>query len=150
MKLNTFLSGLVGQTLTAEHVSTISTEIDGIRDRAVAKETEKLTALQKKHDALEAKNKTFEAEKADVGLKDAFIKAGGNADKFESFKKVSGQVDKLEDVNFEELFTEFPSLQGEAQPEDNPYNQFNNLQNTKDAKGVESQLPDGYVDSTIA
>lgn len=149
MKLNKYLTSLVGQTLTAEHVSTISVEIDGIRDRAVAKETEKFTDLQKKFEKTSTELEGIKESAQDVELKTKFVEAGGNPEKFESFKKVAGKIEKLEDYNFEETLTEFPSLVGEAGVKENPFDAVNNIHNVKTPEPT-GNLPEGFVDSTVA
>ncbi len=141
MKLNEYLNTL---GLTVDQVTTISNEIDVIKTKAVKSGELKLKEAYEKIGTVEKQLQEYDAEKSDVSLEQAYIKAGGDTDKFGSFKKVTGQFEKIEDVNFEETFKEFPGLLGtQAKENDMNYGQSSsNLANITagDDKDVEPEF----------
>ena len=110
MKLSEYLKSLIGKEITQENVNSISAEVDGIKDRAVGKVKDEITTLKATHkDTQEALSKYTSIEKEST-LKNAFVKAGGKEDKFDSFKKVAGEIEDVEKYDFKETFNEFTSL----------------------------------------
>ena len=77
----------------------------------------------------------------DKELKDAYIKSGGNPDKFDTFKKVNAEED-IEKIDFEATFKELPSLKGEAKPDSDDKlddDNFLDITNTSEVKGDVSE-----------
>ena len=116
MKLSDYLKSLTGKELSQENISVISREIDEIKGRAVAKVEEKLTVANKQLKETTDNLSKYTNIEADASLKEAFIKAGGSADKFDSFKKVSGEIGDIEKYDFNSTFTEFASLKENVTP----------------------------------
>lgn len=137
MKLSELLNSYKGQELTAEMVTAINSKVTEIKGKAVAELTEKLGTTEKKL-------KEFETVKAETDVKEAFVKAGGNPEKLESFKKISGKIENLKEFKFEETFKEFPSLKAETTPTTptTPVSAFSQIQNVT---GDKPSIGDGEV-----
>ena len=116
MKLSDYLKSLTGKELSQENISIISREIDEIKGRAVATVEENLTVANKQLKETTDNLSKYTNIEADASLKEAFIKAGGSEDKFDSFKKVSGEIKDIENYDFKETFTEFASLKENVTP----------------------------------
>lgn len=136
MKLNTFLNSLVGKELSTSDVQAVMEMTTDIKTKAVDKLQTELTELKGKYETVTKELETFTDAKDDAELKEAYIEAGGNPDKFESFKKVTGKVENLKDVKFEETFKEFPGLKQETagEVEGNPFGSSSNLANIKSSE----------------
>jgi predicted nuclease with TOPRIM domain len=147
MKLSEFLNSIVGKTFTEKHITSISSEVDGIKARALEKEKESYTELNESYKKVSRELKEFKTSQSDALLKEAFQKSGGDLEKFESFKKVSGKIEKVEDVKFDEIFNEFPNLKSETDFINNLANQSSNTgagdTKTQDTGTSADGLPEG-------